>query len=66
MDVMVIEKDDLEVAKEYYNVYIELRTALREGKIETSDVEDYLAYREHLLTKRAKQLAQEMIDNYVK
>ena len=38
-----------------------LRAALREGKIETTDVEEYLAYKERILPKKAKEIAQEMI-----
>ena len=60
MDVMVI-KDDNQAASEYYDLYLDIREALHEGKMEISDAEAYPAYKELLLTKHAKQLAQEMI-----
>ncbi len=63
MDSMVMQKDDLESAKEYFDLYMSLRAALRNGKIETTDVEEYLAYKERLLPKKARELAQEMIMN---
>lgn len=61
MDGMIFVKDDTEAANEYFDIYMTLRQALREGKIETTDVEDYLAYKERLLTKKAKQLVQNML-----
>ncbi|MBO6129415.1 MAG: hypothetical protein J6P79_11040 [Pseudobutyrivibrio sp.] len=61
MDSMVMQKDDLESAKEYFDLYMSLRAALRDGKIETTDVEEYLAYKERLLPKKARELALEMI-----
>ena len=61
MDTMVQVKNDNQAASEYYDLYLSIRNALREGKMEVSDAEAYLAYRELLLTKKAKQLAQEMI-----
>ena len=63
MDAMVQVKDDQEVANEYFEVYMSLRAALREGKIETTDVEEYLAYKERMLPKKAREIAQEMILN---
>ena len=42
---------------------LSLRAALRDGKIETTDVEEYLAYKERLLPKKARELALEMIMN---
>ena len=45
MDAMVPVKDDQEAANEYFEIYMSLRAALREGKIETTDVEEYLAYK---------------------
>lgn len=63
MDSMLMQKDDLEFAKEYFDLYMSLRAALRDGKIETTDVEEYLAYKEMLLPKKARELAQEMIMN---
>ncbi|MBE5919946.1 MAG: hypothetical protein E7272_08885 [Pseudobutyrivibrio ruminis] len=63
MDSMVMQKDDLEFAKEFFDLYMSLRAALRDGKIETTDVEAYLAYKERLLPKKARELAQEMIMN---
>ena len=60
MDTMVL-KDDNQAASEYYDLYLEIRTALHEGKMEISDADAYLAYKELLLSKKAKQLAQEMI-----
>ena len=63
MDSMVKQKNDLEFAKEYFDLYMSLREALRNGKIETTDVEEYLAYKERLLPKKARELAQEMIMN---
>ena len=63
MDSMVMQKDDLASAKEYFDLYMSLRAALRNGKIETTDVEEYLAYKERLLPKKARELAQEMIMN---
>ena len=61
MDTMVQVKDDQEAANEYFEVYMSLRAALREGKIETTDVEEYLAYKERMLPKKAREIAQEMI-----
>ncbi len=61
MDVMVPVKDDKEIAIEYVDLYMSLRAALRDGKIETTDVEEYLAYKERMLPKKAKKLANEMI-----
>ncbi len=63
MDVMVPAKDDQEAANEYFDLYMSLREALRDGKIETTDVEEYLAYKERMLSKKARELAQEMIVN---
>ena len=63
MDSMVMQKDDLESAKEYFDLYMSLRAALRDGKIETTDVEEYLSYKERLLPKKARELALEMIMN---
>ena len=63
MDIMVMVKDDIEAAHEYVDLYMGLRAALREGKIETSDVEDYLDYKERLLSKKARALAQQIIDD---
>ena len=54
MDAMVPVKDDQEAANEYFEVYMSLRAALREGKIETTDVEEYLAYKERMLPKKAR------------
>lgn len=61
MDAMVPVKDEQEAANEYFEVYMSLRAALREGKIETTDVEEYLAYKEGMLPKKAREIAQEMI-----
>lgn len=61
MDAMVPVKDDQEAANEYFEVYMSLRAALREGKIEITDVEEYLAYKERMLPKKAREIAQEMI-----
>ena len=61
MDSMVMQKDDLESAKEYFDLYMSLRKALREGKIEISDVDAYLNYKELLLTPKARSYAQDMI-----
>ena len=61
MDAMVQVKDDHEAANEYFELYMSLRAALREGKIETTDVEEYLAYKERMLPKKAREIAQEMI-----
>ncbi len=61
MDAVVQVKDDQEVANEYFELYMSLRAALREGKIETTDVEEYLAYKERMLPKKAREIAQEMI-----
>ncbi|SES64967.1 hypothetical protein SAMN02910413_0286 [Pseudobutyrivibrio sp. C4] len=61
MDAMVPVKDDQESANEYFEVYMSLRAALREGKIETTDVEEYLAYKKRMLPKKAREIAQEMI-----
>lgn len=61
MDAMIQVKDDQEAANEYFEVYMSLRAALREGKIETTDVEEYLAYKERMLPKKAREIAQEMI-----
>ncbi len=61
MDTMVPVKDDQEAANEYVELYMSLRAALREGKIETTDVEEYLAYKERMLPKKAREIAQEMI-----
>lgn len=58
---MVKVKDDNAAAQEYYDLYVTIRQALREGKMEISDADAYLAYKELLLTKTAKKLAQEMI-----
>ncbi|MCR5416759.1 MAG: hypothetical protein K6E79_08180 [Pseudobutyrivibrio sp.] len=63
MDAVVQVKDDQEAANEYFEVYMSLRDALREGKIETTDVEEYLAYKERMLPKKAREIAQEMILN---
>lgn len=63
MDIMVPVKDEQEAANEYFELYMSLRAALREGKIETSDVEDYLAYKEHMLPKNVRKIVQEMILN---
>lgn len=63
MDLMVRVKADTESANEYYDLYMSLRAALRDGKIETTDVEEYLAYKESLLPKKARELALEMIMN---
>ena len=61
MDAMVQVKDDQEAANEYFELYMSLRAALREGKIETTDVEEYLTYKERMLPKKAREIAQEMI-----
>ena len=61
MDAMVPVKDDQEAANEYFEIYMSLRAALREGKIEITDVEEYLAYKERMLPKKAREIAQEMI-----
>ena len=61
MDAIVSVKDDQEAANEYFELYMSLRAALREGKIETTDVEEYLAYKERMLPKKAREIAQEMI-----
>ncbi len=61
MDAMVTVKDNQEAANEYFEIYMSLRAALREGKIETTDVEEYLAYKERMLPKKAREIAQEMI-----
>lgn len=58
---MVVLKDDNQAANEYFELYVDIRKALHEGKMEISDADAYLAYRELLLSKKAKQLAQEMI-----
>ncbi|SFI41517.1 hypothetical protein SAMN04487830_1641 [Pseudobutyrivibrio sp. OR37] len=60
MDSMVL-KDSNQAAIDYYDLYVSIRRALREGKMEISDAEAYLAYKELFLTKEAKQLAQDMI-----
>ena len=61
MDGMVTSKDDYEAAKEYFDLYMNLRASLREGKMELSDAEAYLAYKEKLLSKAALVYAQDMI-----
>lgn len=61
MDTMVPVKDDQEAANEYFELYMSLRATLKEGKIETTDVEEYLAYKERMLPKKAREIAQEMI-----
>lgn len=63
MDAMVQFKDNQEVANEYVELYLSLRAALRDGKIETTDVEEYLEYKERMLPKKAREIVQEMILN---
>ncbi len=63
MDAMVQVKDNQEAANEYVELYLSLRAALRDGKIETTDVEEYLEYKERMLPKKAREIAQEMILN---
>ena len=61
MNGMIFQKDDTAAANEYFELYMSLRQALREGKIETTDVEDYLDYKEKLLSAKAKRMVQEMV-----
>jgi len=61
MDLMVTVKDEHEAAKEYFNLYMSIRQALRTGKLELSDAEAYLAYKEKFLSADAKKYAQELI-----
>lgn len=61
MNAMIQVKDEQEAANEYFELYMSLRAALREGKIETTDVEEYLVYKERMLPKKAREIAQEMI-----
>jgi hypothetical protein len=61
MNGMIFQKDDTVAANEYFELYMSLRQALREGKIETTDVEDYLDYKEKLLSTAAKRMVQEMV-----
>lgn len=63
MDAMVQVKDNQEAANEYVELYLSLRAALRDGKIETTDVEEYLEYKERMLPKKAREIVQEMILN---
>ena len=61
MDLMGTLKEDHEAAKEYFDLYMSIRQALRIGKMELSDAEAYLDYKELLLTPKARSYAQEMI-----
>ena len=61
MDLMGTLKEDHEAAKEYFDLYMSIRQALRIGKMELSDAEAYLAYKEKLLSADAKKYAQELI-----
>ena len=61
MDLMGTLKEDHEAAKEYFDLYMSIRQALRAGKMELSDAEAYLAYKEKLLPADAKKYAQELI-----
>ena len=61
MDVIVNARADNTAARDYFDLYVAIRQSLREGKMEVSDAEAYLAYKELLLIKKVKQLAQEMI-----
>lgn len=63
MDVLVESTDPKTAAEEYVEIYTSLQQALYEGKIETTDVEQYLSFKEHMLTSEAKKLAHQMIDN---
>ncbi len=63
MDGIFWGKDDLIDAREYVDVYMSLKNALQLGKIEASDAEEYLSYKEHMLSKIAKKWAKEMIEN---
>ncbi len=61
MDVMANVKSDEQLAEEYFDLYMAIRQTLREGKMELSDAEAYLAYKEKLLTEGAKKITQKMI-----
>jgi Mn-dependent DtxR family transcriptional regulator len=63
MDVLASSKDPKSLAEDYVEIYTSLQQALYEGKIETTDVEQYLSFKEHMLSSEAKKLAHEMIDN---
>jgi len=63
MDVLVESTVPKTAAEEYVEIYTSLQQALYEGKIETTDVEQYLSFKEHMLSSEAKKLAHEMIDN---
>ena len=62
MEAQVLSKDPAAAAEEYVEIYTSLQQALYEGKIETTDVEQYLSFKEHMLSSEAKKLAHEMID----
>ena len=61
MDLIVTIKDENEAALEYFELYMSMRQALRTGKMELSDAEAYLAYREKLLSADVKKCALELI-----
>ena len=61
MDGMIFAKDDATAANEYFELYMNLRQALRRGKVGTTDGEDYLDYKEKLLSSKARKLVQEMV-----
>ncbi len=61
MDILVTVKDEHEAAREYFEIYLFIRQALRTGKMELSDAEAYLDYKERLLSAGAKKYAQELI-----
>jgi len=61
MDLMGTVKDEHEAAKEYFDLYMSIRQAMRTGKMELSDAEAYLAYKEKLLPADAKKYAQKLI-----
>ena len=61
MDLMITVKDNHEAAQEYFELYMSIRQVLRTGKMELSDAEAYLDYKERLLSAGAKKYAQELI-----
>lgn len=62
MEMMEFTKDDIKAATRYFETYMALRRQLDYAEVDSEDVQDYLSYREHMLTPKQKELVEVMVD----
>ena len=62
MERMEFTREDIKAATRYFETYMALRRQLDYAEIDSEDVQDYLSYRERILTDKQKELVEIMVE----